>query len=43
MTGAVTMHLRRGEIPAPAPSGTLLILAVPVAWGTGCAASPVSI
>ncbi|MFD8804399.1 DoxX family protein [Streptomyces sp. NPDC059597] len=33
MTGAVAMHLRRREIPALAPSGALLILAVTVAWG----------
>ncbi|MEV5475064.1 DoxX family protein [Streptomyces sp. NPDC052207] len=33
MIGAVAMHLRRGEIPALAPSGALLILAATVAWG----------
>ncbi|WP_432838291.1 DoxX family protein [Dactylosporangium sp. CA-092794] len=33
MVGAVVMHLRRGEFPALAPSGVLLILAAVVAWG----------
>lgn len=33
MICAVAMHLRRGEIPALAPSGVLLILAAVVAWG----------
>ncbi|MET7400196.1 DoxX family protein [Dactylosporangium sp. NPDC005572] len=33
MAGAVVMHLRRGEFPALAPSGVLLILAAVVAWG----------
>ncbi|MET7682326.1 DoxX family protein [Streptomyces sp. NPDC005423] len=33
MIGAVAMHLRRGEIPALAPSGVLLILAAIVAGG----------
>ncbi|MFE4823542.1 DoxX family protein [Streptomyces sp. NPDC056704] len=33
MVGAVTMHLRRGEIPALAPSAILLVLAAIVAYG----------
>ncbi|MFE5038204.1 DoxX family protein [Streptomyces sp. NPDC056683] len=33
MIGAAAMHLRRGEYPALAPSGVLLILAATVTWG----------
>ncbi|VVJ20784.1 Uncharacterised protein [Amycolatopsis camponoti] len=33
MAGAVVLHLRRGEFPALAPSGVLLVLAAVVAWG----------
>ncbi|MFE4824828.1 DoxX family protein [Streptomyces sp. NPDC056704] len=33
MAGAVTVHLRRGELPALAPSAVLLILAAIVAYG----------
>jgi hypothetical protein len=33
MIGAVVVHVRRGEIPAIAPSAVLFVLSAVVAWG----------